>query len=354
MGAAARDLDRRGLLAAAVHRVHAARFERAARRRADHAGRGARDGGELAAPSRGGQRLEQTLGVGVVVAVEQVPALGPLHHLPAVHDDDLVGHVGDDAQVVGDEDDGGAELALQVPHHVEHLGLDGDVQCGGGLVGHEDRGVQRHRHRDHDALAHAAGELVRVVVDPRTRAGDPHRVQQVDRPLPGGGLRGAALVRADHLDDLPTDLVVGVEAGEGVLEDHADLGPTDTAQRVGVGPEEVLSVEGRPTRDASASGQADDGLGRDRLAGPGLPDDAERASPVNRERHAPHRTHDAVRGTERDVQIIHFEEWHVMDQPFLSASSQTLVGSKFCSESMYTALCTWVARYVGQFGLVMG
>ena len=87
----------------------------------------------------------------------------------AVHDDDLVGHVGDDAEVVGDDDDRGAELALEVLEQVEDLRLHGDVEGRGRLVGDEQARVVHQGHRDHHALAHAAGELVRVVVDPPVR-----------------------------------------------------------------------------------------------------------------------------------------------------------------------------------------
>ena len=37
---------------------------------------------------------------------------------------------------------------------------------------------QRERHRDHDPLAHAAGELVRVVVHPPRRLGNAHQLKQ--------------------------------------------------------------------------------------------------------------------------------------------------------------------------------
>ena len=60
-------------------------------------------------------------------------------------------------------------LALQLGEQVHDLGLHGHVEGGGRLVGDEHLRVQRQRHRDHDALAHAAGELVRVVADPLPR-----------------------------------------------------------------------------------------------------------------------------------------------------------------------------------------
>ena len=182
----------------------------------------------LALAAVGGQRLQQALGVRVVAGGRTASRRSALlHHLAGVHHHHLVGHVGDHAEVVGDQDDRGAELLLQAAHHLEHLGLHGDVERGGRLVGDEQRRVQRHRHRDHRALAHAAGELVRVVVDPPVRLRDADQARAVRRPASGPASLDMSVVRADHLDDLPADLVVGVQAGQRVLEDHADLGAAD-------------------------------------------------------------------------------------------------------------------------------
>ena len=52
---------------------------------------------------------------------------------------------------------------LRLPEHLEHLGLDRDVERGRRLVGDEQLRRVGDRHRDHRPLAHPAGELVRVV-----------------------------------------------------------------------------------------------------------------------------------------------------------------------------------------------
>ena len=88
-----------------------------------------------------------------------------LDHVAAVHHEDVLAHLGDDAEVVRDHDDGGVQPLLQVAHEVEDLRLDRDVERGRRLVGDEQFRIARERHGDHDALAHAAGELVRIVVD---------------------------------------------------------------------------------------------------------------------------------------------------------------------------------------------
>ena len=79
----------------------------------------------------------------------------------------------------------GVELALQVADQVEDLRLHGHVERGGRLVGDEQLRVVDQRHRDHRALPHAAGELVRVVVDPPVRLRDADPVEHLDRALAG-------------------------------------------------------------------------------------------------------------------------------------------------------------------------
>ena len=73
-----------------------------------------------------------------------------------VHHRHLVGHLGDHAEIVRDQDDRHAGLLLQVAQQVEDLRLHGDVERGGRLVGDQQVGLAGQRHGDHHALAHAA------------------------------------------------------------------------------------------------------------------------------------------------------------------------------------------------------
>ena len=83
-------------------------------------------------------------------------------------------------------------------------------------------GSQDQRHRDHRALPHTAGELVRVVVDPAGRLRDADPVEHLDRVL-AGDLLGHVVVDPVRLDDLDADRVVRVHRGQRVLEDHRHL-----------------------------------------------------------------------------------------------------------------------------------
>ena len=105
----------------------------------------------------------------------------PLDDVAGVHDDDLVAGLGDDAEIVRDEQQRHAELASQPRQQLEDLRLDGDVERGGRLVGDEQRRAAGERHGDHHALAHAAGHLVRIVVDAPLGIGDADQPEELGR-----------------------------------------------------------------------------------------------------------------------------------------------------------------------------
>ena len=87
------------------------------------------------------------------------------------------------------------------------------------------------RERDDHALAHAARELVRIVVDAARRRLDPHFLEQRDR-LRARLRRRERQVRAHRLDQLAADRVERVERGQRILEHGADLAPANPAHRL--------------------------------------------------------------------------------------------------------------------------
>ena len=148
-------------------------------------------------------------------------------------------------------------------------------------------GSQGQGHGDHGPLAHAPGELVGVIVDALGRHGVCPPGRAAPPPCCGPAAFGDLLVRADRLDDLPADPVVGVQAGERVLEDHADLLAPDrsaAAARLAVNrswPSNSAWPEMRAPR-----GQAHHRLGGDALARARLAHDPERLTPLDAEAHA--------------------------------------------------------------------
>ena len=115
------------------------------------------------------------------------------------------------------------QLALDPLDHLEDLRLHGDVERRGRLVGDQHLGIVGDRHRDHHALAHAAGELVRVLLArvPRAAGCRPGRAaRRLGSTPPLGSMSWCDL---DHLDDLVADPVHRVQRRQRILEDHRDL-----------------------------------------------------------------------------------------------------------------------------------
>ena len=144
--------------------------------------------GVLPRPQRG-DRGEQRAGVLVRGCVDDLLD-GPALDEPAgLHHVDAVAHEAGDAEVVGDEEDGDAGALLDLQEQVEDAGLHGDVEGGGRLVGDDEAGLGRQRHRDEHALEHAAGELVRVLLQPALGHAEVHLLEQVQ----GAGRRRPSL-----------------------------------------------------------------------------------------------------------------------------------------------------------------
>jgi hypothetical protein len=77
---------------------------------------------------------------------------------------DAVADMGDDGEIMGDEQVRKTVLALQVDQQVDDLRLDRDVERRDRLVAHDQARPERQRACDADALPLPAGELMRIVL----------------------------------------------------------------------------------------------------------------------------------------------------------------------------------------------
>ena len=134
-------------------------------------------------PLLGGRRrtvardgCQQRLAVGVAGAPVDAVGRPVLDQLADVHHRHPVAEVVDDRQVVGDEQVGEAQLALQVAQQADDLRLHGDVERRDRLVADDELRLQAQRAGDADALPLAARELVRVAV--QVVGAQAHRPQQ--------------------------------------------------------------------------------------------------------------------------------------------------------------------------------
>ena len=305
------DVHALGRLADAdLHGVLATRGEGASLGEVQEVDGRASDGLELLAHGvERGDGAQQALGVLVLGVVEDLLGGAALAVGAGVHDHDLIAHLGDDAQVVGDHDDGHAQLLLERLHELEDLGLDGDVERRGGLVGDQDIGLARERHGDHDALAHAAGVLVRVLLHALLGVVDADEAQHLDRTVPCLPLVAVGVER-DGLDELVPDGVGGVQRGHRVLEDDRDLVAAHIAHDLLARTHELLPVELDGTGDDLTCGGEDlhDGVGGDGLAGTGLAHDAEDLAPIEEEGDAVDGLDLAGVGEERRMEVGDFEQ----------------------------------------------
>jgi len=205
--------------------------------------------------------------------LEQLSDGAELDELARIHDPQLVGGFGDDAEVMADEQDRGVHLLDELLHEGQDLRLDRHVERARRLVRDEELGLFRERHRDHHPLAHPARQLVGIEVEDRLRVVDPDEPEVLEnlvpQPLPpppapdrprgrpagndrpqerlarlGRGAlgvverRGGAVVDdeialvpdpadVDRFRHLVVDAERGVERVERLLEDHVDSGAPD-------------------------------------------------------------------------------------------------------------------------------
>ena len=256
----------------------------------------------LAQPRHGIDEHERVVLAGIL---EHVMHRSGLDGAALPHDHHPVCHVGHHAHVVRDEQDRGAGLALDLVEEIEDLGLDGHVECGGGLVGDEKPGGTGKRDRDHDALAHAPGEHVRIILEASPRVGDAHPVEQADTLL--GGLPVAEVaVLPQHLLDLCADPQNRVQAHHGLLEDHAGDFAAHAAQglRRGANHFAALDPDGSPDAGGIGREQSHHGHGSHALSGAGFPDDRERLARSDAEVYVVH--HLVI--AEGDAEVADFQD----------------------------------------------
>jgi hypothetical protein len=166
---------------------------------------------------------------------------------------------------------------LHLVHQFENLRLNRDVECGRRLVGDQHLRIARQGHRNHHALAHPAGKLVRIVVDALFRRRDANLLEHLDGLFARIGT-GETQVQAYRLGNLVPHGEDRIEARHRILKDHRDLMAANLAHLRFTFGREILAVEDDPVarHRGIARKQTHDRKRGDRLSGAGLADDAER------------------------------------------------------------------------------
>ena len=128
---------------------------------------------------------------------------------------------------------------------LQDLALHDHVERGRRLVEDDELGLERERHADDHALAHPAGQLVRVRAESTPLDAD--QLEEFAGPGQRLALRHAS-VGAHHVEELILDPHDGVEGVHRALEDHRDVAPAVAAKAVGAHCRDVLVLE----QDAAA------------------------------------------------------------------------------------------------------
>jgi hypothetical protein len=223
-------------------------------------------------------------------------------------------------EVVGDEDIGKAEAALQVSHEVDDLCLNRDVECRHRLVADDQLRLDRERTSDADALALPAREFVRIaagVIGTQT-----HRAQQFSHPRVhvGGGLRQP--MQAQRFGQQARHRHGRIERRIRILKDDLQRA-SSLAQRARIKRAEILPIEvdlarGRLDQPQQQPPQS-------RLPAPGLADDPDRFTGHHRQVHvvdgADHSagaTEEVSAGCEMTDQPLRSQQRLTVDRPVLS------------------------------------
>ena len=282
-------------------------------------GDGAADAGQGAPLVLGaGQRSDQRLRVGMPGVLEQAGDGGALDHPPQVHDHHLLGDLGDDRQVVRDEQHRHVVALLDVSHQLQHLRLDGHVDGGRGLVGDQQAGMVDERHGDHHPLPHAAREVEDVGVQAGLGARDADVAQHLDGDLVRLVLGHLRVVDQDRLAELVADGMQQAQRRHRLLVDVGDLVAADLPQPLRLG--QVIGQDLRlgaivavqddlPALDlARPRLNLQDRLRQDALAAAALPHQADGLALVDRQGHPVHGAHHARLGAEVGAEVLDVEE----------------------------------------------
>ena len=134
-----------------------------------------------------------------------------------MHDGDPVRDVAYHGEVVGNKQIGELQLLLEVYQKIDHLGLNGNVQCRNGLVADEEPGIDGKCPGDADPLSLPSGKFMRISL--KDVFMKPHHLKELTDPLESLSLRPLPVNDHGLLDDCPNSSP-GVERPERILKHH--------------------------------------------------------------------------------------------------------------------------------------
>ena len=252
-----------------------------------------------------GDRGHQACGVRVSRVVDDLVHRADFGHAPGVQHGHAVTGFGDHAHVVGDQHHGSTPVFADLFEQADDLRLNGHIERGGRLVGHNQLRFGSQGQGDHHPLAHAARKLVRVMVDALFGGRNAGVLEQLDRTLPRLlGRHGQ--VGQNGLGQLPADGIQRVERGQRVLKNRTNLAAPNVAHLIGIQVVDALSFQQYlpPGHAAWRLQKANDGRARERLACARLAHHAQNFTGGDVERNIVQRTQRAVAAGEFHHQVF--------------------------------------------------
>ncbi len=242
--------------------------------------------------------------------MENFARLAGFDDFPLIHDGDAVGDVVDDAEIVGDENHRQSEVLLEGFDEVEDLRLDGDIERGDRFIGDDELGFRGERAGDGDALALAAGELVRVF--PHDFGVETDGGHEGFHAVEEGVAFQLRVALADGFSEGGEDRHPRVERGVGVLEDHLEIEPA-VADFAAAELGQILAIQ--DNRAGRRADELHDGPGKGGFSAAGFADEAEDFALFNRQAHPVHgaddvpggRKHRAALLAEMGVEVFDFQ-----------------------------------------------
>ena len=234
-----------------------------------------------------GDGLQQSLQIRMPRPPEDLLGRPGLHDLAVVDHHHLIGHVGDDTEIMGNQQHAHVELLLQLFQQTQHLGLDGHVQRRGRFVGDQQRRAAYQGHRDHGTLAQPTRQLERIHIEGAGRIRETHQPQHFFAAR-AGFLLVHGKVDRQRFRDLVADGVQRRQGGHRLLEDHRHPGAAHLSiiRAVGVEGSKISHRTGPADiqQDAAAGYRPDlrqnahDGLRNNRLPRAGFADQRHNAA----------------------------------------------------------------------------
>ena len=253
-----------------------------------------------------GYRRKQRPCVGVGGTVEDVLRRAYLHDLACVHDAYSVCHVGDDAQIVGDEDDGEVSLPLHFIYKLKYFALYSDIEGRCRLVAYQNLGVAGESYGDDYSLAHTARKLEGILLVSQLRIGYADGRHQLYGLCLGLFLFKTA-AQNESFGYLLAYFHYGVEGREGVLENKGDLLAADLVEILFLVFCHVLALVDYLARvDVAVFGQySQNRLGGHRLSRARLADYDEGLAFIKLEIYVSDRLNLSREGVEGDAQVLY-------------------------------------------------